>query len=358
MGRGQGGRGGAREGRAGPGRAGRGPIGQGLGGEGPERAGPRKAAEGGGMGGRGRGGAREGMEGGAWAGPGRAGPGLDPPLPTWLMLGCPCFFLEAVSRPQREEKRLRRLLVERDMACVRRLTPVSAVRAATCGRGQRGGVRGRPSPRTHHRTLPRQRSSPQPAPPLPPGAHGPGTRPTLDPSVHGRWATRPCPTHRSGHGTVTDHGPRLSQTPGQAGPRAPGHTGHTPRFPRTRTPRSGSFQTDANAGSAQTPERRAGARESIPSAPLPPVSTNHLLGHLTTVPSSTPARQRPRGASPWAVTSLRGEAAGLRPRTRRGSPDPPPPAQGGGRSRGAGGPRQPALVQAQGRTLKAVFCFF
>lgn len=42
------------------------------------------------------------------------------------------FFLELVSRPQRDEKRLLRLLHERDMACARRLTPLS-VRAATLG---------------------------------------------------------------------------------------------------------------------------------------------------------------------------------------------------------------------------------
>lgn len=57
--------------------------------------------------------------------------------PTWLMLGRPCFFLEVVSRPQREENLLLRLLVDLDMAWVRRLTPVSPVRAATWGR-QRG----------------------------------------------------------------------------------------------------------------------------------------------------------------------------------------------------------------------------
>ncbi len=50
---------------------------------------------------------------------------------TWLMLGWPLLFLlEWVSRPHSEEKRLLRLLVERDIACVRRLTPLS-VRAAT-----------------------------------------------------------------------------------------------------------------------------------------------------------------------------------------------------------------------------------
>ncbi len=47
------------------------------------------------------------------------------------MLGWPLLFLlEWVSRPHSEEKRLLRLLVERDIACVRRLTPLS-VRAAT-----------------------------------------------------------------------------------------------------------------------------------------------------------------------------------------------------------------------------------
>lgn len=51
---------------------------------------------------------------------------------TWLILGWAfVFFFEVVSRPQREENLLLRLLQERDMACVRRLTPVS-VRAATC----------------------------------------------------------------------------------------------------------------------------------------------------------------------------------------------------------------------------------
>ena len=51
---------------------------------------------------------------------------------TWLMLGWAfVFFFEVVSRPQREENRLLRLLQERDISCVRRLTPVS-VRAATC----------------------------------------------------------------------------------------------------------------------------------------------------------------------------------------------------------------------------------
>lgn len=41
------------------------------------------------------------------------------------------FFFEVVSRPHREENLLLRLLQERDMACVLRLTPFSA-RAATC----------------------------------------------------------------------------------------------------------------------------------------------------------------------------------------------------------------------------------
>lgn len=48
------------------------------------------------------------------------------------MLGLPCFFLEVVSSPQREEKRLLRLLADLDMACVLLLTPDSPVRAATC----------------------------------------------------------------------------------------------------------------------------------------------------------------------------------------------------------------------------------
>lgn len=51
---------------------------------------------------------------------------------TWLILGWAfVFFFEVVSRPQREENLLLRLLHERDIACVRRLTPIS-VRAATC----------------------------------------------------------------------------------------------------------------------------------------------------------------------------------------------------------------------------------
>ena len=51
---------------------------------------------------------------------------------TWLMLGWALvFFFEVVSRPHREENLLLRLLQERDMACVLRLTPFS-VRAATC----------------------------------------------------------------------------------------------------------------------------------------------------------------------------------------------------------------------------------
>lgn len=36
--------------------------------------------------------------------------------PTWLMVGRPCFFLEVVSRPQREENLLLRLLADLDMA--------------------------------------------------------------------------------------------------------------------------------------------------------------------------------------------------------------------------------------------------
>lgn len=53
--------------------------------------------------------------------------------PTWLILGRPCFFLEVVSRPHREENLLLRLLADLDMAWVRLLTPVSPVRAATWG---------------------------------------------------------------------------------------------------------------------------------------------------------------------------------------------------------------------------------
>lgn len=50
---------------------------------------------------------------------------------TWLILGWALVvFFEVVSRPQREENLLFRLLQERDMACVRLLTPIS-VRAAT-----------------------------------------------------------------------------------------------------------------------------------------------------------------------------------------------------------------------------------
>lgn len=50
---------------------------------------------------------------------------------TWVIVGCALLFLlEWVSKPHSDEKRLFRLLVERDIACVRRLTPVS-VRAAT-----------------------------------------------------------------------------------------------------------------------------------------------------------------------------------------------------------------------------------
>lgn len=53
-------------------------------------------------------------------------------LQTWLIVGWAfVFFFEVVSRPQREENLLLRLLQERDIACVRRLTPIS-VRAATC----------------------------------------------------------------------------------------------------------------------------------------------------------------------------------------------------------------------------------
>lgn len=52
-------------------------------------------------------------------------------LQTWFILGWGfVFFFEVVSRPQREENLLLRLLQERDIACVRRLTPIS-VRAAT-----------------------------------------------------------------------------------------------------------------------------------------------------------------------------------------------------------------------------------
>lgn len=65
----------------------------------------------------------------------------SPLVPTWLMLGRPCFFLEVVSRPQREENLLLRLLVDLDMAWVRRRTPVSPVRAATWG--QQGGTSAR-----------------------------------------------------------------------------------------------------------------------------------------------------------------------------------------------------------------------
>ena len=45
------------------------------------------------------------------------------------------FFLEVVSRPHREEKRLLRLLVERDAAWARLRTPHS-LRAATWGGGE------------------------------------------------------------------------------------------------------------------------------------------------------------------------------------------------------------------------------
>ena len=51
---------------------------------------------------------------------------------TWLMEGCPVVFLfEVVSRPHREEKRLRRLLKVRGMAWFRFLMLLS-VRADTC----------------------------------------------------------------------------------------------------------------------------------------------------------------------------------------------------------------------------------
>lgn len=50
---------------------------------------------------------------------------------TWMILGWAfAVFFEVVSRPQREENLLLRLLQERDIACVRLLTPIS-VRAAT-----------------------------------------------------------------------------------------------------------------------------------------------------------------------------------------------------------------------------------
>ena len=53
------------------------------------------------------------------------------------------FLLEVVSRPQREEKRLRRLLEGRGMAWLRLLTTLS-VRAATCVRERSpGGQEGR-----------------------------------------------------------------------------------------------------------------------------------------------------------------------------------------------------------------------
>ena len=49
----------------------------------------------------------------------------------WLIVGWAfVFFFEVVSSPQRDENLLLRLLLERDMACVRRLTALS-VRAAT-----------------------------------------------------------------------------------------------------------------------------------------------------------------------------------------------------------------------------------
>lgn len=51
---------------------------------------------------------------------------------TWLMEGCPLvFLLEVVSSPQREEKRLRRLLKVRGMAWFR-LLMLFSVRADTC----------------------------------------------------------------------------------------------------------------------------------------------------------------------------------------------------------------------------------
>lgn len=218
------------------------------------------------MGGRGRGGAREGMEGGAWAGPGRAGPGLDPPLPTWLMLGCPCFFLEAVSRPQREEKRLRRLLVERDMACVRRLTPVSAVRAATCGRGQRGGVRGRPSPRTHHRTLPRQRSSPQPAPPLPPEptAQAPGPPWTRVSMAGGRLVRV----------RLTGPDTEQSQITGRVSARLPARLDRVPRVTRATLRASPEPEPHGAAPSKRTPmpgQHRHPSGAPVPASPSLPL---------------------------------------------------------------------------------------
>lgn len=53
-------------------------------------------------------------------------------METWLIEGCPVVFLfEVVSRPQREEKRLRRLLKVRGMAWFRFLMLLS-VRADTC----------------------------------------------------------------------------------------------------------------------------------------------------------------------------------------------------------------------------------
>lgn len=53
-------------------------------------------------------------------------------LCTWLIEGCPMvFLLEVVSSPQREEKRLRRLLKVRGMAWFRFLMLLS-VRADTC----------------------------------------------------------------------------------------------------------------------------------------------------------------------------------------------------------------------------------
>lgn len=55
---------------------------------------------------------------------------------TWLMDGCPLLFLlETVSRPHREEKRLRRLLKVRGAAWLRFLMLLS-VRADTCDGGE------------------------------------------------------------------------------------------------------------------------------------------------------------------------------------------------------------------------------
>lgn len=55
-------------------------------------------------------------------------------METWLIEGCPVVFLfDVVSSPQREEKRLRRLLKVRGMAWFRLLMLLS-VRADTCDR--------------------------------------------------------------------------------------------------------------------------------------------------------------------------------------------------------------------------------